>query len=150
MHTWTVKNWMQCSYYDSASVRKWPQKQSQSISFLKISLGEHALVLHILAYYIQTKASASECLRDFQFKFQPVHGDDRYFIPRYNTMKCQLKSTLGTLLCICRKMSVNFWYLTTKCQLLLIYVRYIACTRYTWNCQVFKCPIQDLQQVWLE
>ena len=30
------------SYYDSASVPKWPQKQSQSIYFLKISLGSMA------------------------------------------------------------------------------------------------------------
>ena len=28
-----------CSYYDSASVPKWPQKQSQSIYFLEISWG---------------------------------------------------------------------------------------------------------------
>ena len=31
-----------CSYYDSASVLKWPQKQSQSIYFSKNFLGEHA------------------------------------------------------------------------------------------------------------
>ena len=59
MHTWTAKNWIQYStsnvaysycYYSSASVTKWPQKQSQSIYLLKISWGSMPPDLPTLAY----------------------------------------------------------------------------------------------------
>ena len=44
---WTAKNWKTiscepCSYYDSASVPKWPRKQSQRHVTFKNFLGEHA------------------------------------------------------------------------------------------------------------
>ena len=42
-----------CSYYGSATVPKWPQKQSQSIQFLKFSGGacpQTPLVLHAYPY----------------------------------------------------------------------------------------------------
>ena len=84
-------------------------------------------------------------------------------LPRYNTMKCQLQSMSGTLLGTCRKMSATIQNKfsgilpTTKCQLLPITsgiiprnVRYMSYNKYTWNCQVLKCHIHDLEQIWLE
>ena len=58
------------------------------------------------------------------------------------TMKCRLQ---------------YFWYVThhemsaiNECQVLPRNVRYIFYSRYTQNCQVLKCLIHDLKQVWLE
>ena len=45
---------------------------------------------------VHDKRGHGRILRDYG---NSIHGDDRYFIPRYNTMKDQLKSMLDTLLC---------------------------------------------------
>ena len=66
----------------------------------------------------------------------------RYFTRYIHATKCRLQ---------------YFWYVThhemsaiNECQVLPRNVRYIFYSRYTQNCQVLKCLIHDLKQVWLE
>ena len=82
-------------------------------------------------------------------------------LPRYNTMKCQLQSMSGTVLgSTCCKMSkINFRYPTyheipvtvNKCQVSYLEMlgTYSTAGSYTRNCQVLKCHIHELQQVYI-